>query len=339
MSSKRLARLDRQIELNGFAEFFRHTLQGLESEFGARIMPVASKNYNTINRYIIQYQGTWSVAPTSEQSSNVSGENKVRRCIEFSGTPSSSDGKLLMAQRIASENSFEVGGENVNVHRWVYSESATVARLRILRANAEDDHSAQTEIFNETVALTVGIYQEVKWLGVPISSLAGNNGYEVELTLENMSVTGSTVIHRIEAMRHYISFNGNIVNEFSSFAGSVLDERDVCSYYFEALEYGTSGAISVGTIQSSGSIWGILNFKEKRKIPAVTSTFQTSNGWRFFCKNVATNLTVNAAFDTTTRHNCRLRANFTHGAGGNGESGMFEALTGGNGRIFINAEL
>ena len=206
MSSQRLARMDIQLELN--------SLQRIAQRNTAVVNLSTSKLYQTIDRYLVAYAGTWTGTPTSQRSASVSNTNIAPNCLEFSGNPSSGvDSKLLHCYRNPSEYSYEVRSQSINVHRKIYSGSATVARLRVLRANLVDDHSAQTEIYNETRNLELG-YNDIEWLDIPISSLAGLNGYELEVTLESMSVTGSTVVHRIEAPRSYISFNSNKIDDF-----------------------------------------------------------------------------------------------------------------------------
>jgi len=113
-----------------------------------------------------------------------------------------------------------------------------------------------------------------------------------------------------------------------------------CIPFFERINYGAFGIISVGAIQSSNSIFGKIEYFSKRRIPTITSSFFTINGWGFRSSNVIRVLNSAPLFVDMERSISRIIYNTPpHGAGVNGASGTLESLTGGNGIIDIEAEL
>ena len=228
-------RLDRQSKsqcINGSCEYFQ---RGAALPAPTPItLPTGGKDYSSIDRFLLEYQGLWNVAPTSEQSNtSPSSLSNVRRSILFSGDPQDATAKLVMAQRVESIIAVEdsIPSNKLSIALSVYSESATTVRCRILTADAEDDHSTQTEIYNQTLTITKGSWEDISFLSIPMSAMSAN-GYEIEMTLEDMDEFGAVKTHKITGLRAWKSVNDN-VREFSGRGRDFTEELQLCQRYYE----------------------------------------------------------------------------------------------------------
>jgi hypothetical protein len=213
------------------------------------------------------------------------------------------------------------------------------------------------------MSITATVFQDFGTGGSPSAPVGTTSapinitaGWEkVSVTLNLPSISGKTLgTNGNDKLRLVINLPQNILFTFDlaqvqlekgdvakSFKLEVVSETlEKCKRFFERINYGTSGIISMGSIQSTGSIDGKIEYSEKRDLPSVSSSFFTINGWKFRSSNVDNPLLVAPVFGSIQKKECKLIVTgFIHGAGANGDSGIFIADTLTNGTIDINAEL
>jgi hypothetical protein len=245
----RIDRLEKNYFINGACDLFQRA--GIAAAVNLTITPT----YSAPDRFKVSMSSAahFTGTPTVQRQEFAPANGLTRYCMQFSGNASSSSGAYFATQRIESFLARELSGQTASFGVYAYSESATVVQITVRVANAFDDFSATTQVYQSTKTISASsAWTLASFEGVSIPTTA-NKGIEVEFQFQTMSVTGLTKLHR------FTQFMANVGSKLSSFglAGRNFMEEVLLAqrYYEKSYPQG----VLPGTASAAGYIQSYLD--------------------------------------------------------------------------------
>lgn len=235
---------------------------------GAAAVTLTTSGVYVIDRWRLQYGGTFSAAPTAQFQESAPANGLSRYSMMFVGNATNSTGIYYADQRIESVNARRYAATGGTLSFYVYSQSADSVDIQVYYPTAIDNYASTTQVgATVTKTITLGGWQKLSTF-IPANANY-TKGMNVWIMFKNMTATGLS-------RNHYLS--QVMLNPGAQAAPFSLAGKDIGDEWRAALRYyqlfsGLYGFQVAGNARTTTAMYAVHRFVVPMRVsPAVVSS-------------------------------------------------------------------
>lgn len=272
----RIDNIDKNYLMNGGMDLFQRFIS--PAPFSG-VSLTTSFSYLNADRWAQQFVAAGMGATPATCSSTTVPNQLSKYSLNWIVTPISTNAEMDMYQRIEALVASELSGQVVSIGLMINSPSASQMTMELWVPQGPDNYTTESMIYTQTVAFTVGSWQQVKFENITLPSTV--NGLEVRFRLSNWTLlSGPYNVY----MTQFGLMKNSTFDGFNRFGGHITTEIYSCQRYFEKtynfeVNPGTVTATPIfkANISNNGGLMG-EPYKVPKRIPPSVTLYNPNTG-------------------------------------------------------------